>query len=68
MARPWFGPKRFGWGLTPVSWEGWALTGAYIALIVTLGSLLAPGQPWLFGAIFAVVTALYLLAAFLTRD
>ena len=25
--RPWFGPKRnFGWGWTPVSWQGWLAT------------------------------------------
>ena len=24
--RYWFRPKRFGYGATPVTWEGWALT------------------------------------------
>ncbi len=22
----WFGPKRWGWGWSPVSWQGWAVT------------------------------------------
>ena len=32
---PWFGPKNgLGWGWTPVSWEGWAVTGLCLAVIV----------------------------------
>ncbi len=34
MKRGWFGPKRFGWGASPVSWEGWVATIVFaIALI-----------------------------------
>ncbi len=22
----WFGPKRWGWGWSPASWQGWAVT------------------------------------------
>lgn len=33
----WFGPRRFGWGLEPVSAEGWAATAAF-AGIVTLAA------------------------------
>lgn len=29
----WFKAKAFGWGWTPVTWQGWAVTLAYIALI-----------------------------------
>jgi hypothetical protein len=32
---PWFGPKRgLGWGWTPVTWEGWALTAVSCAVII----------------------------------
>jgi len=34
MARYWFQPKRYGYGVTPVTWEGWALTGLLAALLV----------------------------------
>jgi hypothetical protein len=30
--KPWFGPRRIGWGLSPVSLEGWLLTVAIIGL------------------------------------
>ena len=29
--RPWFGPRRLGWGLSPVSVEGWVVTGLALA-------------------------------------
>lgn len=25
----WFGPKRWGWGWSPASWQGWAVTLAF---------------------------------------
>lgn len=35
----WFVPKRYGWGATPISWQGWAITIGFIvlALAVVLG-------------------------------
>jgi hypothetical protein len=36
---PWFGPKNgFGWGWTPVSWEGWVVIAIFLAVI--LGAML----------------------------
>jgi hypothetical protein len=29
-SKVWFGPRRFGWGLEPVSPEGWAVTAATV--------------------------------------
>ncbi|QDU30107.1 hypothetical protein ETAA8_52260 [Anatilimnocola aggregata] len=29
----WFKPKTIGWGLTPVRWQGWAYTLAWISVI-----------------------------------
>jgi uncharacterized membrane protein YbhN (UPF0104 family) len=26
MATYWFKPKRFGWGATPCTWQGWAFS------------------------------------------
>ena len=63
---PWFGRKRFGFGLRPVSWQGWALTGGYVALAVVLGGTLAASQPWLFGALLGTGTGVFVLLAVLT--
>jgi hypothetical protein len=33
MARYWFRPHAYGYGATPVTWEGWALTAGTAAII-----------------------------------
>jgi hypothetical protein len=30
----WFKPKRYGYGATPATWQGWAVIGAGMAIIV----------------------------------
>lgn len=30
----WFVPKSYGWGLTPICWQGWLVTLIFIALVV----------------------------------
>jgi len=39
MTRYWFRPKRYGYGATPTTWEGWAVTIA--VAVVLAGSILA---------------------------
>jgi hypothetical protein len=34
--KAWFGPRRFGWGLAPVTAEGWAVVVIAIAAVVVL--------------------------------
>lgn len=36
----WFRPKRFGYGWSPASWEGWAITGLAALAIVAVAGLL----------------------------
>jgi hypothetical protein len=36
--RYWFRPKSFGYGATPISWEGWTVT--FVSLIVTMSASL----------------------------
>jgi MFS-type transporter involved in bile tolerance (Atg22 family) len=37
--KAWFGPRRFGWGLAPVTAEGWAVVVIAIAAAVILASV-----------------------------
>ncbi len=30
----WFRPKSFGWGLTPITWQGWLYTAAWSAVMI----------------------------------
>jgi hypothetical protein len=39
MSQYWFKPKSHGYGATPVTWEGWLLTGLF-ALALGLGSVM----------------------------
>ena len=38
--KPWFAAKRFGYGAGwPISWQGWALLGGYLAILAIVGWL-----------------------------
>lgn len=33
MKRLWFKNKRYGWGWTPCTWEGWTVLAVYLAVL-----------------------------------
>jgi hypothetical protein len=37
--KAWFGPRRLGWGLSPASPEGWAVTAVAIAAVICVAAL-----------------------------
>ena len=39
MTGYWFKPKRYGYGATPATWEGWVAT--MVAILLVVGSILA---------------------------
>jgi hypothetical protein len=43
MNKFWFKPKKFGYGATPATWEGWTFTAGY-ALFVLVISLIFMGR------------------------
>ncbi|MCW0198622.1 hypothetical protein [Sphingopyxis sp.] len=56
-SRPWFRPKNRGYGTgLPITWQGWALLAAHIALIAGV-SVLLRGQPAMM-TIFVILAAL----------
>ena len=57
----WFAPKRYGYGCGfPIAWQGWAVTAAYLALVVAAGILIGD-QPLILMSIVLPTTALFLL-------
>ena len=40
MTTYWFKPKRYGYGATPVTWQGWAVTGAAVIVIVAMSAVM----------------------------
>ena len=53
MTEYWFKPKRYGYGATPVTWQGWAVTiGAVLAVVaVSLGLRLTAKSLWALAAL-----------------
>jgi hypothetical protein len=62
--RPWFGPKRLvGWGWSPSSWQGWFVTGLFVAA-VALAAAAYPHHRWA----IVLLVVVYLLVVVLTGD
>jgi hypothetical protein len=68
MAEYWFKPKRYGYGATPVTWQGWAVTvGTVLAMVavslclrLTVKSLSALAALLIFDA--AAISALVIVS------
>lgn len=65
-ARPglWFRRKKYGWGWTPSTWQGWAVLAAYLVLLIgvfrTVDGRSHSGSDTLYGISipFVVLTAM----------
>lgn len=53
--RPWFGPKRFGYGYRPQTWQGLLVTGLCVAFIAIMAAITGGHSPWMILAIIPVV-------------
>jgi hypothetical protein len=53
MTEYWFKPKRYGYGATPVTWQGWAVTiGTVLAVVaVSLRLRLTAKSLWALAAL-----------------
>ena len=63
MSTYWFKPREYGYGATPITWQGWAVTVATMVVVV-LSSLVVPalatGAAWALSAL--VIDALAIAA------
>jgi hypothetical protein len=66
MTRYWFKPHRYGFGATPIAWQGWALAAVdlMIVLVAVVGLVLAGRDadfsaqaPWLLLILAATVVS-----------
>jgi Mn2+/Fe2+ NRAMP family transporter len=67
-SRVWFGRKTFGWGLRPVRWQGWMVTGLYLLLVFVLTRALAARHMAEFVIALVVLTVAYAMIALATSD
>jgi hypothetical protein len=61
MTDYWFKPRRFGYGATPVTWQGWALTIGTVVVVVMVSMVLpavADGSAWGLTAVVIDVAAI----------
>jgi len=57
----WFAPKRYGFGSSvPISWQGWAVTVAFVAIAIIVSVRLA-SDPLRMIAVLAPVTVVFLV-------
>ena len=64
----WFAPKRYGLGSgLPISWQGWAVTLAYVALIAGLAFWLKDRPLQMVPAMVLPTIALMVICARTTR-
>ena len=71
MKKLWFKNKRYGWGWTPASWQGWAVLAAYLLLVVCLfwitDSFNRPDSDAFFIP-FLALTAVLIIICYLTGE
>ena len=65
----WFAPKRYGYGAgLPVAWQGWALLGAYLALVGGTVFIFGENEPVAVLALIVPATiSLIIISASTTR-
>ncbi len=64
----WFAPKRYGYGAgVPISWQGWAVTLAFIAIVGLIAFLLGNQPLVLVALLFPLTLVLIVITAKTTR-
>ena len=59
----WFAPKRYGYGATPVTWQGWAVTLGFAAALLVAMRLLPTVTEKLIVSLVLIATLLAIAAA-----
>lgn len=63
----WFAPKRYGYGATLITWQGWALTLGFVALAIVIARLFRQQPVRLVAALAPVLIAFIVICARTTR-
>jgi len=63
----WFAPKRYGYGAVPITWQGWALTLGFTAVVMLLGIGLGKHPLQLLAAVVPITAAFIVICARTTR-
>jgi len=64
----WFAPKRYGYGAgLPISWQGWAITLGFMAIVLAAAVFFATRPLALFAIVVPLTVALLGITARTTR-
>jgi bacteriorhodopsin len=63
----WFVPKRYGYGATPITWQGWALTLGFVLITIGLAAVLAQHPLQLFAVLAPLLIVFTVICARTTR-
>jgi hypothetical protein len=63
----WFAPKRYGLGSMPVTWQGWAITVGFVAIVLVLAFTLGRQPVQLFAALIPLIAVFFVICAKTTR-
>lgn len=64
MGKPWFNPKRYGYGAgLPCSWEGWLVLAAFLAVVVGGAKVIEDKGQYAILAFLSVVLLIAITAA-----
>jgi hypothetical protein len=64
----WFAPKKYGYGAgLPISWQGWLVTSAFLALVFGVVFLLPPNPLLILSVITPAAVIMTLITAKTTK-
>lgn len=63
----WFRPKRYGFGATPDTWQGWALTLGFVAIVCAVVFNFREQPLLIFAILFPLVVIFIVITAKTTR-
>ncbi len=58
----WFKKRRYGWGWTPITWQGWLAVGLYVVLAIIFTIILLPNSGEELGVVYVVAWGLIILS------
>jgi len=67
MSKYWFKPKRYGYGATPSSWEGWLITIFFILVIMSRAIKLQNNQLRFVVELVLIITVLIIVSKYKTE-
>jgi hypothetical protein len=64
---PWFGPKQFGWGYGPRTWQGYLVSAILVLFVILVGTLTKGHMPEMLFAIVPAIAVPFIIMAIQRR-